>query len=232
MSARRAISRTASPTTPISAICSNRLRRMVAETRALEVVVTHTEVEALLLECNLIKRFMPRYNVLLRDDKSFPYIHLTGARIPAARQASRRARRAGRLFRPLRLSRRGQAHPDRAAEGIFATVVHRQHFATRTRPCLLFQIKRCCAPCVGRIDEEGYAKLVEDARAFLKGRSQDVQARLATTHEGEIGGARLRRRGADPRPHPRADPGAGPAGHQRPGPGRCRCHRRPPGRAA
>ena len=73
---------------------SNRLRRMVAETRSLEVVVTHTEVEALLLESNLIKRLMPRYNVLLRDDKSFPYIHLTGDHeFPQLDQASRRARR-------------------------------------------------------------------------------------------------------------------------------------------
>ena len=159
---------------------SNRLRRMVAETRALEVVVTHTEVEALLLECNLIKRLMPRYNVLLRDDKSFPYIHLTGDHAFPQLTKHRGARGdSGDYFGPFA-----------SAGAVNRTLIALQRafllrscsdsvFATRTRPCLLYQIKRCSAPCVGRIDKAGYAELVDEARGFLAGHSQEVQEQLA-----------------------------------------------------
>lgn len=159
---------------------SNRLRRMVAETRAMEVAVTHTEVEALLLECNLIKRLMPRYNVLLRDDKSFPYIHLTGNH-PFPQLTKHRGGRGteGDYFGPFA-----------SASSVNRTLIALQRafllrscsdsvFAGRTRPCLLYQIKRCSAPCVGRIDAAGYAKLLGEARAFLSGRTQEVQTQLA-----------------------------------------------------
>jgi excinuclease ABC subunit C len=160
---------------------SNRLRRMVAETAAMEIVVTQTEAEALLLECNVIKRLMPRYNVLLRDDKSFPLIHVT----------------AGHDF-PQLTKHRGARSKDGSYFGPFAsagavnrTLVTLQKafllrscsdsvFAVRTRPCLLFQIKRCSAPCVGRIGRDDYAALIEQAHTFLSGRSGDVQQRLAT----------------------------------------------------
>jgi excinuclease ABC subunit C len=159
---------------------SNRLRRMVAETAAMEVVVTHTEVEALLLESNLIKRLMPRYNVLLRDDKSFPFIEINTAH-----------------DFPQLAKHRGAHDPKSEYFGPFAsagavnrTLIALQRafllrscsdsmFASRTRPCLLYQIKRCSAPCVGRIDPEGYTRLVGEARNFLSGRGQDVQAELA-----------------------------------------------------
>jgi excinuclease ABC subunit C len=154
---------------------------MVAETRAMEVMLTHTEVEALLLECNLIKRFMPRYNVLLRDDKSFPYIHLTARDFPQITKHRGATGEPGDYFGPFA-----------SAGAVTRTLVALQrafllrscsdsYFSSRTRPCLLYQLKRCSAPCTARIDKEGYAKLVEDARAFLKGRSQDVQARLAAS---------------------------------------------------
>jgi excinuclease ABC subunit C len=159
---------------------SNRLRRMVSETRSMEVVVTHTEVEALLLECNLIKRLMPRYNVLLRDDKSFPYIRLTGNH-PFPQITKHRGARsdAGDYFGPFA-----------SAGSVNRTLIALQRafllrscsdsmFQSRTRPCLLYQIKRCSGPCVGRIDEAGYAKLLDEARAFLSGRSKEVQTRLA-----------------------------------------------------
>jgi excinuclease ABC subunit C len=159
---------------------SNRLRRMVAETRAMEVVVTHTEVEALLLENNLIKRLMPRYNVLLRDDKSFPYIHLTGGHDFPQIIKHRGAKSApGDYFGPFA-----------SAGAVARTIIALQRafllrscsdsiFASRTRPCLLYQIKRCSAPCVGRIDKPGYDRLVNETRAFLSGRSKEVQERLA-----------------------------------------------------
>src|SRR5262244_2013702 len=166
---------------PHPAGLSNRLRRMVAETAAMEIVVTHTEAEALLLECNMIKRLMPRYNVLLRDDKSFPFIHLT----------------AGHDF-PQLTKYRGARDKDGAYFGPFAsagavnrTLITLQKafllrscsdnvFANRTRPCLLYQIKRCSAPCVGRISGNDYAALIDQARVFLSGRSDAVQQRLAT----------------------------------------------------
>jgi excinuclease ABC subunit C len=159
---------------------STRLSRMVAETHAIEVVVTHTEVEALLLENNLIKRLMPRYNVLLRDDKSFPYIHLTGDHDFPRILKHRGARSApGDYFGPFA-----------SAGAVARTVVALQRafllrscsdsiFASRTRPCLLYQIKRCSAPCVGRIDKAGYERLLDEARGFLSGKSKEVQERLA-----------------------------------------------------
>jgi excinuclease ABC subunit C len=159
---------------------SNRLRRMVAETQSMEVVVTHTEVEALLLENNLIKRLMPRYNVLLRDDKSFPYIHLTGNHDFPQIIKYRGARSApGDYFGPFA-----------SAGAVARTIIALQRafllrscsdsiFASRTRPCLLYQIKRCSAPCVGRIDKAGYDRLLNEARGFLSGRSHEVQERLA-----------------------------------------------------
>ena len=159
---------------------STRLRRMVADTTALEVVVTHTEVEALLLENNLIKKLMPRYNVLLRDDKSFPYIHVTsGHEFPQLAKYRGARGEPGEFFGPFA-----------SAGAVKRTLIALQRafllrscsdsiFAARTRPCLLYQIKRCSAPCVGRIDREAYGKLVEDARNFLRGRSSEIQQQLA-----------------------------------------------------
>jgi excinuclease ABC subunit C len=163
---------------------SNRLRRMIAETAAVEIVVTHTEAEALLLECNLIKRLMPRYNVLLRDDKSFPFIHLTaGHDFPQLTK-----------FRGARTKEGSYFGPFASAGSVNRTLVTLQKafllrscsdsvFATRARPCLLYQIKRCSAPCVGYISREDYAALMDQAHTFLSGRSDDVQQRLAGVME-------------------------------------------------
>lgn len=159
----------------------HRLQRMVAETRKLEVVLTHTEVEALLLESNMIKHLEPRYNIVLRDDKSFPYIHLTGdTDFPLLTKHRGGHDGAGDFFGPFA-----------SAGSVNRTLIALQRafllrscsdsiFASRTRPCLLYQIKRCSAPCVGRIDQAGYAKLVDEARSFLAGRSADVQQRFAS----------------------------------------------------
>ena len=159
---------------------SNRLRRMIAETAAIEVVVTHTEAEALLLECNMIKRLMPRYNVLLRDDKSFPFIHLSaGHDFPQLTKYRGARTQGGSYFGPFA-----------SAGAVNRTLVTLQKafllrscsdsiFSARTRPCLLHQIKRCSAPCVGRISREDYAALMDQACVFLAGRGDDVQRRLA-----------------------------------------------------
>ncbi|HEY2540777.1 MAG TPA: excinuclease ABC subunit UvrC [Stellaceae bacterium] len=162
------------------ATLSNRLMRMVAETAAMEIVSTHTEAEALLLECNLIKRLMPRFNVLLRDDKSFPLIHLTADHeFPRLTKFRGAQNQGGDYFGPFA-----------SAGAVNRTLVTLQKafllrscsdsiFANRSRPCLLHQIKRCSAPCVERISREDYAALIGEARAFLAGGSDAVQQRLA-----------------------------------------------------
>jgi excinuclease ABC subunit C len=159
---------------------SIRIKRMVAETAAMEVVTTHTEVEALLLESNLIKRLMPRYNVLLRDDKSFPYILVTaGHDFPRIAKHRGARNRAGDYFGPFASA--GAVNQTIAAlQRVFllrpcADTV----FAARTRPCLQYQIKRCTAPCVGRVDREAYGAQVRQARDFLSGRSREVQQEFA-----------------------------------------------------
>src|SRR3954452_11321253 len=158
----------------------SRIERMIAATHALEFVSTRSETEALLLEANLIKRLRPRFNVLLRDDKSFPYILITGDH-----------------WAPQILKHRGARSRDGSFFGPFASVwaVNRTitalqrafllrscsdgFFESRTRPCLLHQIKRCSAPCTNEIDFAGYAELVREAKAFLSGKSQAVRDEMS-----------------------------------------------------
>ena len=162
----------------------SRIERMIAATAALEFVSTATETEALLLEANLIKRLRPRFNVLLRDDKSFPYILITADH-----------------WAPQILKHRGGRSRDGNYYGPFASVwaVNRTitalqrafllrscsdgFFESRTRPCLLYQIKRCSGPCTREIDFAEYGELVREANAFLSGKSQTVKALLATEME-------------------------------------------------
>src|SRR6267154_950361 len=163
---------------------STRLRRMVSETAALEVIVTHTEVEALLLENNLIKRLMPRYNVLLRDDKSFPYIHVTSSHEFPQLTKYRGARdKGGAYFGPFASAGAVNRTLITLQKAFLLRSCSDNVFANRTRPCLLFQIKRCSAPCVGRIERDAYAALLDQAQGFLAGRSGDVQQRLAAEME-------------------------------------------------
>jgi excinuclease ABC subunit C len=157
-----------------------RLQRMVSETARLEVVTTHTEIEALLLESNLIKRLMPRYNVLLRDDKSFPYILITGDHDYPQIAKHRGARNSpGDYFGPFASAGAVNRTITALEKAFLLRSCTDSVFAIRTRPCLMYQIKRCAAPCVARISKPDYDELVQQARDFLTGRSHQVPQRLA-----------------------------------------------------
>jgi excinuclease ABC subunit C len=158
---------------------SIRIARMVQATRELEIITTHTEVEALLLEANLIKKLKPRFNIILRDDKSFPYIEVNLDH-----------------DYPMLAKHRGKREKDRDYYGPFASATAVNHtltalqrafplrscsdgdFNTRTRPCLQYQIKRCVAPCVDYVTRTEYRELVDQAREFLKGKSQELRDEL------------------------------------------------------
>jgi excinuclease ABC subunit C len=161
-----------------------RLRRMVSETVSMEIVTTHTEAEALLLEANLIKRLKPRFNIVLRDDKSYPWLMLTEDH-PFPQIAKHRG---------AQIRKGGYWGPFASAWAVNQTVTAMQRvfllrscqdtvFANRTRPCLLYQIRRCSAPCVGRIGQEDYGRLVGQAKAFLAGKAGTVQRELAAEME-------------------------------------------------
>ena len=162
----------------------NRLRRMVALTRSMTIVTTNSEAEALLLEAQLIKRYRPAYNVLLRDDKSFPFILLRADHKFPRIQKHRGARRhKGQYYGPFASA--GSVNQTlNALEKLFLLrSCSDSFFNNRNRPCLLYQIKRCSAPCVGRIDDASYEGLVADAKSFLDGKSSVVQAKLAKEME-------------------------------------------------
>jgi len=161
-----------------------RLRLMVNQTVAMEIVTTHTEAEALLLEANLIKRLKPRFNIVLRDDKSYPWLMLTEDHdFPQLVKHRGTHTRRGSYWGPF-ASAWAVNQTLTAVERVFllrscADTV----FATRTRPCLLHQIKRCSAPCVGRVDAEEYGRAVAQAKAFLSGKASTVQQELSAEME-------------------------------------------------
>ena len=166
-----------------------RLRRMVSQCRSMTIVTTNNEAEALLLEAQLIKRYRPAYNVLLRDDKSFPFILLRHDHDFPRIQKHRGARRAkGDYYGPF-ASAGSVNNTLNALQKLFLLrSCTDSFFKTRDRPCLLFQIKRCSAPCVGRIDAAGYAELVSDSKKFLAGKATDVQAKLGAEMEAAAAG--------------------------------------------
>ncbi|HEX8535545.1 MAG TPA: excinuclease ABC subunit UvrC, partial [Allosphingosinicella sp.] len=158
---------------------TKRLQRMVAQTRSMLIVTTNTEAEALLLEAQLIKRYRPPYNVLLRDDKSFPFILLREDHPYPRVQLHRGARRAkGQYYGPFASTGSVRTTLTALQKLFLLRSCTDSFFANRARPCLLYQIKRCSAPCVERIDKAGYAELIQDAKDFLGGRSTKVQAKL------------------------------------------------------
>lgn len=159
---------------------TNRIARMIAATAEMEFTTTETESEALLLEANLIKRLKPHYNILLRDDKSFPYILMTEDHPFSQVVKHRGARnRKGRYFGPFASAGAVNRTLNTLQRAFLLRSCSDSVFESRTRPCLLYQIKRCSAPCVGYIDEESYAKLIDETIVFLDGKSRKVQSHLS-----------------------------------------------------
>ena len=157
----------------------SRLQRMVSQTRSMTIVTTNSEAEALLLEAQLIKRFRPPYNVLLRDDKSFPFILLRADHAFPRIMKHRGARKAkGNYYGPFASAGSVNTTINALQKLFLLRSCTDSFFARRDRPCLLYQIKRCSAPCVGRIDEAGYAELVREAKDFLGGKSGVVQRKI------------------------------------------------------
>jgi len=157
-----------------------RIERMIAATRSIEFVVTRTETEALLLEANLIKRLRPRFNVVLRDDKSFPYILITSDHWAPQILKHRGARaRPGRYYGPFASVWAVNRTINALQRAFLLRSCSDPFFESRTRPCLLYQIKRCSAPCTKEIDFPDYSVLVREANEFLSGRSKKVKDQLA-----------------------------------------------------
>lgn len=163
---------------------NERLRRMVSETVSMEIVTTHTEAEALLLEANLIKRLKPRYNIVLRDDKDYPWLMLTEDH-PYPQIAKHRGARVhkGSYYGPFASAWAVNQTVNAMQRVFLLRSCQDTVFANRTRPCLLHQIRRCSAPCVRRVGEEEYGKLVAQAKAFLGGKATTVQKELAAEME-------------------------------------------------
>lgn len=165
---------------------SAKTRSLAAHIRAIEVTVTHTEIEALILESTLIKEHQPRYNILLRDDKGYPYIHVSEGDFPRLSLHRGAKRLPGRYFGPY-----PNANAVRDTLGLLQKVFRLRQcedsfFHGRSRPCLQYQIKRCTAPCVGLIDREGYRRQLQDAILFLEGKSGQVVSGLVQRMEAAV----------------------------------------------
>jgi excinuclease ABC subunit C len=158
---------------------SNRIARMISETAAMEFVVTETETEALLLETNYIKQFRPRFNVLMRDDKSFPYILITGDHAAPQIVKHRGARnRKGDYYGPFASAWAVKRTIDALQKAFLLRTCSDSYFQNRSRPCLLWQIKRCAGPCTNEVDMGDYGELVKEAKGFLSGKSDVVKQHM------------------------------------------------------
>lgn len=158
-----------------------RLRRMVSETVAMEIVTTHTEAEALLLEANYIKRMKPRFNILLRDDKSYPWLMMTGDHaFPQITKYRGKTVKGADLWGPFASAWAVNQTLNLLQRAFLLRSCSDSDFNSRTRACLLYQIKRCSAPCVGRIDEGHYAQLVRQARDFLSGKDVTLREEISS----------------------------------------------------
>jgi excinuclease ABC subunit C len=158
---------------------NNRIARMIAGTASMEFVTTATEIEALLLEANLIKRLKPRYNVVLRDDKSFPFILISRDHpVPQILKHRGARSRKGDYFGPFASAGAVSRTINTLQRAFLLRSCSDAYFESRIRPCLLFQIKRCSAPCTGEISQQDYAALIDEAHRFLTGESDEVKRRL------------------------------------------------------
>ncbi len=167
---------------------TNRIAAMIANTASMEFVTTQTEAEALLLEANLIKKLKPRFNVVLRDDKSFPYILIAKDHAVPQIMKHRGARnRPGSYYGPFASAGSVNRTINALQKAFLIRSCNDSVYDNRTRPCLLYQIKRCAAPCTGEISEAGHMDLVRQAETFLSGRSQAVKADLARLMEEAAG---------------------------------------------
>ena len=170
---------------------NQRIARMIQLTRSMEFVVTQTETEALLLEANLIKKLKPRYNILMRDDKSFPYILISGRHEAPQLKMYRgsKAKANGTLFGPFANSHAVRRTLDTLQKAFLLRTCEDSIYEGRSRPCMLYEIKRCAAPCTGVVSPHGYAELVADAMRFLNGKStelkRDLSAKMDTAAEAE-----------------------------------------------
>lgn len=180
---------------------TQRIARMIQLTRAMEFVVTETETEALLLEANLIKKLKPRFNILLRDDKSFPYILIRrDHEAPQIKKYRGSKHDKGEYFGPFASAGAVMRTLDTLQKAFLLRTCEDSVFHARTRPCMLHQIKRCAAPCVGLIAPKDYSALADQAADFLRGHAVDLQKRLAADMEAAADGmefekaARLRDR--------------------------------------
>ena len=163
---------------------SPRIARMVEATASMMFLTTRTETEALLLEQNLIKQLKPRFNVLLRDDKSFPNILVSRkSSFPRIKKHRGAKKEVGNYFGPFASAGAVNRTLNQLQKIFLLRNCSESTFQNRTRPCLLYQIKRCSAPCVGYIDEPAYAELVDDAERFLSGKTADIQRQLAQEME-------------------------------------------------
>lgn len=161
---------------------SRRIARMIHLTAHMEFIVTRSEAEALLLEANLIKQYAPRFNVLLRDDKSFPYIFIGGAIWAPGLFKHRGARvKKGEYFGPFAAAGAVNRTINSLQRAFLLRSCTDNVFESRTRPCLLYQIKRCSAPCAGIISKEDYLQSVEEAKKFLSGKSDAIKRQIAQT---------------------------------------------------
>ncbi|CUH75389.1 excinuclease ABC subunit UvrC [Tropicibacter naphthalenivorans] len=162
---------------------SRRIERMISETTSMMFLTTRTETEALLLEQNLIKQLKPKFNVLLRDDKSFPNILVTDHAFPQIKKHRGAKKEKGDYYGPFASAGAVNRVLSQLQKAFLLRNCADSMFETRTRPCLQYQIKRCSGPCVGKISEQEYAAAVADAQRFLSGKSTQVQAVLKTQME-------------------------------------------------
>ena len=204
MSARRAVLKKRVIQYAQGRFHTQRIALMVDLTRSMEFTTTRTETDALLLEINLIKQLKPRFNVLLRDDKSFPEIVIRREH-PAAQLRKHRGAHTikGDYFGPFASAWAVNRTLNTLQKAFLLRSCSDSVFESRTRPCMLHQIKRCSAPCVELISQADYDALVDEAEAFLRGKSRAVIARHERGHGGGRRGAGVRARRAAARPHPR-----------------------------